>query len=167
MVRIAEFYPERQGRPYAPPVPPFPAAVKGIHLAGEFSKINKTDDYTAGDEMVILVDGNVTITLPSAATNSSKVYWIKNIGSTGVVTVKGDKSDETIDGGVSVDLTLQYQYAMIIGDGSVWHILGGAYVRLEEILKAQETLMERLAKQLKNILRCLSSMSGLNIDEED
>lgn len=170
MVIINEFYKERQGRPYAPPIPPFPTAVRGIHLAGEFSKTSKTDDYTAGDEMVILVDasgGSVVITLPPAATNSSKVYWIKNVGSAGMVTVKGDEPDETIDGEVSIALTLQYQYVMIICDGSVWHVLGGAYVRLEEILRSQETLLERLAKQLKAILRCLSSMSGLNIDEED
>lgn len=178
MPRITEFYPEKQGRPYVPESTSLdgrgfglaPYSVRGIHLAGEFSRTSKTDDYTASDEMVILVDasgGGITITLPAAATSSAKVYWIKNIGSTGTVTIEGDVPAETIDGDVSIDLTLQYQYVMIICDSADWHILGGAYVRLEDVLKSQETLLESLRKQLAGIWKCLSSMSSLNNYKEE
>ncbi len=66
-MKIVEFYPEKQGRPYSPPGASLdgrgaglaPLSVRGIHLAGEFSRTSKTDDYTAGDEMVILADADL------------------------------------------------------------------------------------------------------------
>jgi len=178
MKKLTEFYGEQQGRPASgitlqaqkrhPSIPE--GSIHGVMLAGEFSQTGKTDDYTASTEMVILVDAtatNVKINLPAASTHPSKVYWIKKTDSSGhSVTIDGNDA-ETIDGELTIALTLQYQYIMIICDGTEWHILGGEYVKMEEILKAQETLLERLAKQLKAILRCLASMSGLNIDEED
>jgi len=181
-MKITEFYPEKQGRPYSPPgtsldgrglgIPSY--SIRGIQLAGEFSKTSKTANYTASNEMVILVNasgGTVTITLPAAATNSSKVYWIKNTGASGTVTIKGDSSDETIDGEVSIDLTLQYQYVMIICDSANWHILGGEYVKMEELL--DRLLNEQLNLLLQILLEVgqsrlhLDSMSDAEVDEED
>ena len=175
MVIINEFYPERQGRPYAPPIPPFPTAVRGIHLAGEFSKTSKTDDYTAGDEMVILVDasgGSVIITLPEAATNSSKVYWIKNTGSTGTVTIKPDVPTELIEDESKLHLTLQGQYVMIICSGtkvvdSYWPILGGLNVRLEELIRQQLELLEKIRQEVSMSRLHLASKTDENFTVKD
>ena len=125
MAKIVEFYPEKQGRPYVPPGASLdargaglaPLSVRGIHLAGEFSKTSKTDNYSAGDEMVILADasgGTITITLPPAATNSSKVYWIKNVGETGTIDIEPDDPAEKIEDELRIRLTLQGQYVMLI-----------------------------------------------------
>ena len=135
---------ERTGKPPSRPIVDLDTrelritrfGVRGVALSGEFSQTSKTANYTAADEMVILVDssgGSITITLPPAATNPSKVYWIKNVG-TGDVIVKGDSSIELIEGEVQLDLTLQRQFIMVMCSGakvvdSYWHILGGIYAK--------------------------------------
>ncbi len=121
------------------------------------------------NHILVLVDARsaVTITLPAASDNEGTVYIFKKIDSSGnSVTIDGYEN-ETIDGEQTVVLNLQFAYVTVACDGDEWFIIGGQDVKMEEILRSQETLLERLAKQLKAILRCLSSMSGLNIDEED
>ena len=182
-MRITEFYPEKQGRPYSPPAVSFEGrgdgssigiptySIRGIHLAGEYSRTTKTDDYTAGDEMVILAEGNITITLPAAATNMSKVYYIKNVG-TGTVTIEPDSSTELIDDELSLHLTLQGQYVMIICSGtkvvdSYWHILGGIYMGIEKILKQQLDLLEKIRQEVKESKLHLASKTGENFSSKD
>lgn len=41
------------------------------------------------------------------------------------------------------------------------------YIPMQQELKETNTLLLRMARQLKAMLSCLSSMSGLNIKEED
>lgn len=178
-MKIVEFHPEKQGRPYSPlSVRPgsrdfllAPYSVRGIHLAGEFSRTTKMDDYDAADEMVILADASsiaITISLPTATTSSAKVYYIKKIDSSGnAVTIKGDSIDETIDGETEIVLTLQYQYVMIICDASDWFILGGEYVKMEDILKSVETLLELNQKTLEAILKVVASGQNLSGNKED
>jgi len=175
-MRVVEFYPEKQGRPYSPQgtsldgrglgIPAY--SIRGIQLAGEFSKTSKTDDYTAGDEMVILADasgGTIVITLPAAATNSSKVYWIKNAGETGIVTIEPNSSTELIDDETQIDLTLQGQYVMIICSGTVvvnsyWHILGGINMKLEEILREILYELKEHKDKLEDIKESTSNLDN-------
>lgn len=66
-----------------------------------------------------------TITLPTAAGISGKIYWIKNIGAssqTNTVTV-ATTSSQTIDGATTQILTLQYTDMPVISDGTSWSIL--------------------------------------------
>jgi len=41
------------------------------------------------------------------------------------------------------------------------------YIPMQEVLQDTNNFLLIMTKQLKAILRCLSSMSGLNIKEED
>ena len=69
----------------------------------------------------ILASGTFTITLPAAADNTGKLINIKNIG-TGTITVDPNET-ETIDGGLTAVLTVQYECISIISDGSNWYII--------------------------------------------
>ncbi len=87
----------------------------------------KTAAYTALDtDHVILCDastGAFTITLPAAAGRTGRMYYIKKIDSSAnAVTIDGNAS-ETIDGGLTAVLTVQFESVTIVCDGSNWHIL--------------------------------------------
>ena len=41
------------------------------------------------------------------------------------------------------------------------------YIPMQDAQAETNNMLERLTKQLRAILKCLSSMSGLNITEED
>lgn len=75
---------------------------------------------TADDE-IVLCSGTFIVTLPPVASSAGKTYNIKNIG-TGTITIDGNNS-ETIDGGLTAKLTVQYENLTISSDGSVWYIL--------------------------------------------
>ncbi len=91
-----------------------------------------TGDTTLDDtHSMVLVDasGNVTITLPAAAsvfdsiTGIGKIYRIKKIDADAdTVTIDGDGS-ETIDGGATAVLTVQYESITLQSTGSEWVIL--------------------------------------------
>ena len=89
-----------------------------------------TEDY---DIIIVNVGGTTTITLPAADSNTNRKYTIKNTHGTGRVIVDAN-SKETIDGEQTVDLNLQYQYITIICDGDEWLIIGGEYVKMEDLL---------------------------------
>lgn len=173
-MRIAEFYKDKQGKPYSSPlynpyggfgIPPY--SIHGVHLAGEFSSTKESDTYTAGDEMVILVDAFalVTITLP---TNMGHVYWIKKIDNNGgTVTIVGEDTTALIDGESSLDLNLQYQYVMLICDGTEWFILGGEYVKMEDILLKIEEAQEKANNELRLIKMQLERVTDEHLSEQD
>jgi len=93
-------------------------------VRGFTDTVAKSTGYTAvtGDS-VILVSGAYTITLPAATGCSGKVLTVKNVGSTGTVTIDGNAS-ETIDGSTTVSLSSQYDSRTIVCDGTEWHIIG-------------------------------------------
>lgn len=98
----------------------------GIYLKSN----SKTSGYTAVEtDFFIPVNasgGAVTIALPAAASNNGKVLVIKKTDSSGnAVTVDGNAS-ETIDGATTLSLAAQYDTALIICDGSNWHILAAS-----------------------------------------
>ena len=91
------------------------------------------------NHILVTVDassGAVTITLPAVSSNEGTVYIFKKIDSSGnSVTIDGYES-ETIDGEQTVVLNLQYQYVTIACDGDEWFIIGGEYVKMDELLRS-------------------------------
>ena len=70
---------------------------------------------------VLLVQGNITMTVPLSQNNTGKVFTLKNVG-TEVVSVEVSGSD-TIDGQTSLTLSNQYDWLSVISDGNTWNIL--------------------------------------------
>lgn len=122
----------------APMVPP--GAISYIYT-GEIRQTTITNvfNYTLANETILLIDASgmdVVVTLPATSGKANKIYYVKKTDSSGhTVTIKGDSSSETIDGEESITISLQYQYIMIVCDGLDWHILGGEYVKMDEILR--------------------------------
>lgn len=82
---------------------------------------------TAGEDnaaAVILANGVITITLPLAADNKGRAFYIKNIG-VGVVTITPQAGD-AIDGG-GQSLPDQYDVMLVVSDGTTnWWILSSS-----------------------------------------
>lgn len=99
-----------------------------LHVEGSLSvKVTSTSaSVAAGDEGVLLVDasgGARTITLPAAASSTSRVYHIKKTdSSSNAVTIDGNAA-ETIDGSTTQDINLPNESLTIACDGSNWSIV--------------------------------------------
>ena len=79
-------------------------------------------NYSASvDDELILCNGTLTVSLPTAIGNEGKRFDIKNIGS-GTVTVSGFGS-QTVDGNATLDITFQYSCMSIVSDDSNWNIV--------------------------------------------
>lgn len=76
---------------------------------------------TADKEAVIITTSNVTITLPSAADNAKKSYYIKRVTAAGAVTVS---AADNIDGAGTASLAANYDAIHVYCDGTTWHIIG-------------------------------------------
>ncbi len=92
-----------------------------------FSSAAKTSAYTPTAADFLLhcnaVGGAFTLTLPSAALHTGRIFAIgKNDSSAYAVLVDG-YSTETIDGVLSIYLYLQYDYITIQSDGTNWKLL--------------------------------------------
>ena len=178
-----EFYPEKQGRPggvfprdmEADQLVMPPGYISGILIQASYSTITKTDNYTASTRTLILVDASskgVVISLKAASTNTGRYYIIKKIdASSNSVVVKGNASTETIDGETSITMKIQYQYITVACDGFNWHIIGGEYVKLEDLLEEKlDAVVDGLDKLLIEARQGklhLASLSQEDIDEED
>jgi hypothetical protein len=73
--------------------------------------------------VVLCNTGPYTVTLPAAASNTGKVYYIKNISSTNVTITLDGNASETIDGSTTYGLGLYKHAVRIICDGNNWHVL--------------------------------------------
>lgn len=101
-------------------------------LKYQFTPVSVTSTtYTAlTTSSILLVDadtagGNVTVTLPTAASLSGRLYVIKKIDSSSyTVTVDGDGS-ETIDGATTKTIYGENDRLILISDGTNWVVLGG------------------------------------------
>jgi hypothetical protein len=87
----------------------------------------KTSNYTiSGSDVVIFADatsGNVTITLPTAASTPGYRFDIKRIdGSANTCSVARSGAD-TIDGATSHTIPVQYTSLTVVSNGSAWYIL--------------------------------------------
>lgn len=65
---------------------------------------------------------NITITLPTAANASGRVYVVKRYSTNRTVTVKGSKS-EKIDGANNYIMSTNLNSLMIQSDGTAWYII--------------------------------------------
>lgn len=74
--------------------------------------------------VVLCNTGPYTVTLPAAATNSGKVYYIKNIDTDGNDITIDANASETIDGALTFLLDPYKQAVRIISDGTTnWHVI--------------------------------------------
>ena len=76
-------------------------------------------------DYALIVDtsaGNVTITLPPAASSSGTILVFKKSSASNTVTIQANAS-ETIDGANTQTITAQYGSLRIICDGTKWWII--------------------------------------------
>lgn len=90
-----------------------------------FTTITRTTAYSANVRDFILADASsaaFTVTLPLASSSTNQVIAIKKIDATAnAVTIDGNGS-ETIDGSLTLDITVQYELIKVISNGVSWFI---------------------------------------------
>jgi hypothetical protein len=90
------------------------------------STVTVTTNTTLGDYTTVLADatsGNITLTLPAAASNVNKFFRIKKIDSSAnTITVDGNAS-ETIDGDTTMIISFQWSAMDIVSNGTGWYII--------------------------------------------
>src|SRR3990167_5122773 len=74
---------------------------------------------TAATDIVVLANGGIQLTLPTAVSNTN-LYTIKNIGSSSVLV--GTTGGETIDTESNLIMPVQYTAVDLISDNTNWHI---------------------------------------------
>jgi len=80
-------------------------------------------DYTVLEsDIVVLISGNTTVTIPTAVGRPGKFYHLKKVDS-GTTTTVAASSGQTLDGYPSVKVIQQYINLMIVSDGANWLIL--------------------------------------------
>ena len=86
-----------------------------------------SSDYTPNNEIeVILVNasgGDVTITLPEASEYEGKFYYIKKTDASDNSVILDGTEAETIDGELTVEITIQYMCLQVVCDGTNWWII--------------------------------------------
>ena len=89
-------------------------------------KVNTITSATTLDNtynVVLCNTGPYTVTLPAAASNTGRVYYIKNIDTDGDdITIDGNAS-ETVEGSTTYALDSYTHVVQIISDGTNWHII--------------------------------------------
>ena len=82
--------------------------------------------------VVLCNTGSYTVTLPAAADNTGKVYYLKNIDAEGDdITIDGNSS-ETIDGSTTFVLDPYKHAVRIISDGSNWHVIEESGTKVDD-----------------------------------
>ena len=104
---------------------PLPLVLPGVF----YTKLQTIDENTTADNnySVYLVNtssGNITITLPSASTCKGVVYVVKKIDENGNSVIITPEEEETIEGLSGLSLSAQYDYVIIVSDGSNWYKIG-------------------------------------------
>lgn len=172
-MKIPEFELQKQGRPATRLTYNQSNGGSIATILTSYGTTNPTANYTASTKPIILVDAvhqPVVITLPQASGAFGKFYTIKKVdNSNNLVTIKGYTTTETIDGEISITMSLQYQYITIVCDGYDWYIIGGEYVKLEDIL---EEKLDKISDTLNKLLLVteqenihLASISGEDLEE--
>ena len=150
--------------------------VKAEDIAFTLAEVATATTLTADHFMIAVnASGNTKITLPAAASHTDRMYTIKNIHSSGTVTIDANGT-ETIDGEQTIELKLQYSYITIVCDGDEWFIIGGEYVKMEDtlsdILEEQRDTREALEKALYYLVMIQKqqveiSEQEIDIDQEE
>lgn len=88
----------------------------------KYGMVEVTDTYDAldNDRYIICIPsaGNMDVNIPSS--NPGKVYTIKNIGASDIVTVIGQTN---IDGAANFALSTQYDFVTIVRNNIDWSIV--------------------------------------------
>jgi uncharacterized protein (TIGR02145 family) len=92
-------------------------------LGYKYNTITAATTLNQTHNVVLCNTGPYTVTLPAAASNAGKVYYIKNISSTNVTITLDGNASETIDGSTTYGLGLYKHAVRIICDGNNWHVL--------------------------------------------
>jgi hypothetical protein len=91
---------------------------------GNLAVRTETSNYTAvTTDDVILCNGAITVTLPTASGNTGKVFYIKNINSSSLTCTLATTSSQTIDGELNQYLFDRYAAITVVSDGSNWIVL--------------------------------------------
>jgi len=103
-----------------------------LQTSGSFAAAitTKTTNYTAtANDYTILcnnIKGSITISIPSSAACSGRIYIIKKISPVGNnVVLQTNSTNDTIDGKTTKTITHQYSTLMLQSDGTRWNILSG------------------------------------------
>ena len=100
--------------------------VKWANPTGLAPTVTKTASYTAtADDHTIRVDttsGNVTISLPAAASSVGRIFYIKKVAASNTVTIDPSGS-ETIDGSSTATLSSNYEHTTVQSNGTSWDVL--------------------------------------------
>ena len=98
-----------------------------------WTTVSKTSNYTvleADRDKVIRADatsGTVTVTLVAAATAGDGFQVaVKKVDSSANTVIIDGSASETIDGAATLTLSTQYDVALLICDGSNWHVTNSA-----------------------------------------
>lgn len=95
--------------------------------------VTKTGNYTATTvDCTILgnaATGNITITLPTAASVAGRFYVVKKIDSTANTVTVATTSAQTIDGQSSKVLSIQYDGIQVQSDNANWVIISNTFGR--------------------------------------
>ena len=87
----------------------------------------KTSNYTiTGTDVVIFADatsGNVTVTLPAAASFSGYNFYVKRIDNSSNTCSVARSGSDTIDGTTSFSLDTRYDALRVVSNGSNWFII--------------------------------------------
>jgi len=87
----------------------------------------KTSSYTiTGTDVIVFANatsGNVTITLPTAASFTGYRFYVKRTDGSGNTCSVARSGTDTIDGQTSISMDLQYTSLTIASDGSAWYII--------------------------------------------
>ena len=96
--------------------------IQDLNTLGYTNIITVASNYTALlTNIVILCNGLLTVTLPTAIGNQGKTYHIKNIGPQ-TVTIN-TTGGQTVDGSAGILITKRYNSYMIISNGSNWFVV--------------------------------------------
>lgn len=96
--------------------------------ARPITPVNSSTPYTVADgDSLLAVDDDaigsaVVVNLPSASINEGRELQVKKMGSTGTITIDPSGS-ETIDDQETLIISIQYDTAQIISDGTQWLII--------------------------------------------
>ena len=82
--------------------------------------VGYTETTTTGEKIVTVTATGQTIVLPTAVGNTAKLTFKFAIGGSLIIDGAGT---ETIDGGLTATLTMQYESITIIPDGANWRII--------------------------------------------
>jgi len=70
----------------------------------------------------VLASGSITITLPTAV-NNSNFYTVKKTDATGTTVTVSTVPSQTIDGGSSAVISVQYVSVTVVSNGSNWFVI--------------------------------------------